>query len=139
MQKYLRDQRLLGTIEEVARTMFPFPGGGHPELETVLNVPEPRMSVGEVDGHPLYPHIVVVRRPGQWLSLMAEIEMPDSVSDDSALERWLPYSRLGDFILYVPAGLADEARKICQRHGVRVKGLRTWRFRPVWGLDVRRT
>lgn len=137
MQKYLRDQRLLGTIEEVAKTMFPFPNDEHPELETVLNAPEPRMSIGEVDRRPLYPNIVVVRRPGQWLSLMGEVEMPDSVTDDAALDRWLPYSRLGDLTLYVPAGLAREARKICRNHGVRLKGLRTWRFRPVWGLDIR--
>lgn len=136
MQKYLRDQRHLGTISEIAQAKFPFPGGDHPDLETILNRPQPRINVGKKGEDPVYPHIVVVRRPGQWLSLMAEVEMADSVNEASALERWLPYSKLGDLLLYVPAGMAAEAKKLCRRHGINVKGIRTWRFRPVWGIDV---
>jgi hypothetical protein len=43
---------------------------------------------------------------------------------------------LGDLLLYVPVGCVPEARKLCKKHGIRVKGIRTWRFRPVWGLEV---
>jgi len=136
VQKYLRDQRHLGTVAEIARVKFPFPGGGHPELETIVNAPTPQLSVGEHEGRPLFPQIVVVRRPGQWLTLMAEVEMPDSVTDESALDRWLPLSKVGDLLVYVPVGMAGEAKKLCKRHGIPVKGIRTWRFRPIWGLDV---
>ncbi len=29
-----------------------------------------------------------------------------------------------------------EAKRLCKKFDIRVKGIRTWRFRPVWGLDV---
>ena len=134
--KYLRDQRHDATVVEIANLRFPYPDDQHPELETLLNEPEPSISVGEWEGAPLYPDIVVVRRPGQWLQLMAEVETADTVSDESAQQRWLPYSKVGDLLLYVPAGRVKEARRICKRHGVTYKGIRTWRFRPVWGLTV---
>ena len=101
-----------------------------------MNEPNPRISVGEDNGKPLYPDIVVVRRPGQWLQLMAEIETADTVTDESALTQWLPYSKVGDLVLYVPTGCVPAAKKLCKKHGIRVKGIRTWRFRPVWGLEV---
>jgi hypothetical protein len=136
VQKYLRDQRHLGTVAAIARLKFPFPGPEHPDLETLVNLPNHRISVGNANGKDLFPDIVVVRRPGQWLSLIAQVEMEDGVNDDSARDRWLPYSKQGDLLLYVPAGFVAEAKKLCKRHGVRVKGIRTWRFRPVWGLEV---
>lgn len=134
--RYLRDQRHDGTVAEIARTKFPFPNEEHPELATVLNEPQPRLSVGTHDGKDLFPDIVVVRRPGQWLEFMAEVETQDTVNDQSALGEWLPFSLCGDLLLYVPTGCVDEARRLVKRHGIRVKGIRTWRFRPVWGLEV---
>ena len=134
--KYLRDQRHDATVAEIATLKFPYPDDEHPDLETLLNEPEPSIAVGEWEGAALYPDIVVVRRPGQWLQLMAEVETVDTVNDESAEKRWLPYSKVGDLLLYVPAGCVQEAKRICKRHAVAYKGIRTWRFRPVWGLSV---
>lgn len=134
--RYLRDQRHDATVAEIAKVKFPYPNEQHPELETVLNEPEPRLSVGQYEGHDLFPDIVVVRRPGQWLELMAEVETKDTVNDESALNEWLPFSRCGDLLLYVPVGCVDETRRLLKRHRIHVKGIRTWRFRPVWGLEV---
>lgn len=134
--KYLRDQRHVATIAEIAKVKFPFPGDSAKDLETLTNVPKRAIAVGQHEGRDLFPDIVVVRRPGQWLTLMAEVEMEDSVTSESALQDWLPMSRIGDLLIYVPAGMAGEAKRLCRKHGVRAKGIRTWRFRPVWGLDV---
>lgn len=134
--KYLRDQRHVGTVAEIAKVKFPFPNEETPDLETLLNIPKQVISVGQSEGRDLYPDIVVVGRPGQWLRIMAEVEMEDSVTSESALTDWLPMSRLGDLVIYVPMGMASEARRLCKKHGVKPKGIRTWRFRPVWGLDV---
>lgn len=134
--KYLRDQRHQGTVAEIARLKFPFPSDEYPNLETIINEPAPQMSVGEENGKPLFPDIVVVRRPGQWLQLMAEVETADTVNDESAATQWLPYSKVGDLLLYVPAGCVTETKRLCRKHGIRLKGIRTWRFRPVWGLEV---
>jgi hypothetical protein len=134
--KYLRDQRHLGTVQAIAEQKFPFPSEDAPDLETLVNLPKPRITVGKDGKRDLYPDIVVVRRPGQWLTLMAEVETEDSVNSGSAETDWKPMSRLGDLLLYVPVGCVPEARKLCKKHGIRVKGIRTWRFRPVWGLEV---
>ena len=137
VQKYLRDQRHGGTVTAIAQAKFPFPSHESPDLETILNDPDPRISVGkDAQGNDLFPDIVVVRRPGQWLTMMAEVETADTVSDESALTEWLPYSRCGELYLYVPAGCVQEAKKLCKKHGVKLAGIRTWRFRPVWGIDV---
>ena len=134
---YLRDQRHREIVAEIARAKFPFPTDGHQDLETVVNEPTPRLSVGkDGNGKDLFPDIVVVGRPGQWLRLMAEVETADSVTDDHAQNEWLPYSRQGELLIYVPVGWASTARQLCRKYGVKPAGIRTWRFRPVWGLDV---
>jgi hypothetical protein len=134
--KYLREQRHQGAVTEIARVKFPFPSKESPDLETLVNIPKPAIAVGQVDGKDLYPDVVVVRRPGQWLMLMAQVETIDTLTDETALNRWLPCSKLGDLLLYVPFGHADEAKALCKKHGIKPKGIRLWRFRPVWGLDV---
>jgi hypothetical protein len=134
--KYLRDQRHAGTVSEIAKLKFPYPSQDHPDLETVVNEPKPQISVGEDNGKDLFPDIVVVRRPGAWLQLMAEVETADTVTEESALTEWLPYSRCGELLLYVPFGYVDQARRLCKKHRIQIAGVRAWRFRPVWGLDV---
>lgn len=134
--KYLRDQRHVGTVAEIAKVKFPFPNEETPDMETLLNIPKQVISVGQYEGRDLYPDIVAVGRPGQWLRIMAEVEMDDSVTSESAVTDWLPMSLVGDLLIYVPAGMVNEAKRLCQKHGVKPKGIRTWRFRPVWGLEV---
>ena len=134
--KYLRDQRHVGTVDAIAKSQFPFPNEKHPDLETIVNIPVANMAVGQHEGKDLFPDLLVVRRPGTWLQLMAAVEMPDTVTDTSALQRWGPLSKCGDLYIYVPAGMAGEARKLLKRHKIKVAGIRTWRFRPVWGIEV---
>jgi len=134
--KYLQELRHQGAVAEIAKVKFPFPGPQGIDFETIVNVPKPKMAVGEEGGKDLYPDIVVVRRPGQWLQIMADVETPDTVNDETAVNEWLPKARLGEFYVYVPAGMAHEARALIKKHKIPVKGIRTWRFRPVWGLEV---
>ena len=134
--KELRDQRHNAVLEEIAAARFPYPNDENPQLETLLNLPEPVISAGQWGGQPLYPDIVVVRRPGQWLEMMAEVETADSLTDEQAEARWAPFAQQGALLLYVPAGRVQETRRLCRRHGVRPRGIRTWRYRPVWGLTV---
>ncbi len=134
--RYLNQQRHVGTVAEIAKLKFPYPSETTPDFETVLNIPKPRMAVGEEGGKDLFPDIVVVRRPGQFLQMIAEVEMEDTVNDDSALNDWAPMSKVGELFLYVPAGMVPETKSLLKKHKIRVAGIRTWRFRPVWGLDV---
>jgi len=134
--KYLSELRHQGAVAEIAKVKFPYPGPEGLDFDTIVNVPKPKMAVGAEGGKDLYPDIVVVRRPGQWLQVMADIEMPDTVTDETAVNEWLPKSTVGEFYVYVPAGMVPEAKKLIKKHNIPVKGIRTWRFRPVWGLDV---
>ncbi len=134
--QYLRDQRHAGVVQKVLELKFPFPNEDNPGLDTLNNVAAKAMSVGQHNGKDLFPDLVIVRRPGQWLELMAEVEMDDSVTDESAEDDWKPMSLVGDLLIYVPAGMVPEAKKLCKRHGIKAKGIRTWRFVPVWGLQV---
>lgn len=133
--KYLRDQRHIGTVEAIAKARFPYPNEQVKNLEAVVNTPRRIICAGTYEGKELYPDIIVVRQPGQWLQMLVEVEMDDSVTDESALEDWLPMSRIGDLYIYVPVGLADEAKRLCKKHEIHAAGFRTWRFRPVWGVE----
>lgn len=134
--EYLRELRLEGIIGDIARVKFPFPSEEHLDYDTIVNVPKPKLAVGQLDGKDLFPDIVVVRRPGQWLTMMAQVETVESLTDETAQKRWKPLSSLGELVIYVPAGSGPKARKLVKKNKVRVDGIRTYRFRPVWGLDV---
>ena len=134
--QYLRDQRHAGVVQKILERKFPFPNEENPGLDTINNVASKAMSVGSHEGQELFPDLVIVRRPGQWLELTAEVEMDDSVNDESALQHWKPMSLLGDLLIYVPAGMVPEAKALCKRHHIKPKGIRTWRFVPVWGIQV---
>jgi hypothetical protein len=60
------------------------------------------MAVGERTAR-AFPDIVVVRVPGKWLKMMAEVETADTVNDESALTEWLPYSKVGDLYSTSPS------------------------------------
>jgi hypothetical protein len=120
-------------VQDIAAARFAFPSDDQPDLETYVNVPEPVMGIGEEDN---FPDIVVVRMPGKWLAMTAEVETRDSVTEENARDYWLPYSKAGDFYLFVPVGQAGQARKICKKVGVELTGLRTYRHQPIWGVEV---
>lgn len=134
--KYLRDQRHVGTVEAIAKKVYPFPNEQTPNRGVVVNVPVAKMAVGQANGKDLFPDIVVLRRPGAWLHEIAVVEMADTINDASAMERWKPLSTCGPLYIYVPAGQVSEAKKVLKRNKIKVAGIRTWRFRPVWGMDV---
>jgi hypothetical protein len=135
--KYLRDQRHIGVAAEIAKLRFPFPDEAHPDLETIVNTPTASMAVGQdTKGKDLFPDIVVVRRPGTWLQMMADVVMGDDITDETALTRWAPFSTCGELFIYAPYGRKNDVTGLCKKHGIRIAGVRVWRFRPVWGLEV---
>lgn len=134
--RYLNQQRHVGTVAEIAKVKFPFPSDEFPDFETLTNIPKPRIAVGTHNGKDVLPDIVVVQRPGQFLRMMAEVEMPDTLTDESALNDWAPMSKIGELFLYVPMGYVPETKALLKKHKINVAGIRTWRFRPVYGLDV---
>tara|TARA_B100000470_G_C19425711_1_gene230702 strand:- start:12 stop:434 length:423 start_codon:yes stop_codon:yes gene_type:complete len=134
--EYLRNQRHQKIVAEIANDRLDYPDEKNPTLETFTNATTPRMAAGEIDGNPVYPDIVVVRRPGNWLQIIAQVETLDSITKEQALNIWKPYSLMGDLLLYVPTGCVQSTKSLCKQFDIQIKGLRTWRYRPVWGLTI---
>jgi hypothetical protein len=125
----------LKVIRDIAAERFGFPTEQHPTFRTFVNEPEPTMVV-EMGEDRLTPDIVVMDSAKRnAVRLLAEVETADSVDEDHGRREWLPYSRVADanFFLYVPAGHAEETKRILRKLHVKRVRLRTWRY--VTGLD----
>ena len=122
-----RETLRLRAVQEIARERFPFPNGRYPHLKTFVNAPERTMGV-TVDKEVLYPDIVVLQWPEKTTQMVAQVESASTITEQQALDEWLPYSLAGPLYLFVPVGYAQEAKRLCRRFRIDVVGLRTWRF-----------
>ena len=122
-----RERLRLRALQEIARERFGFPNERYPHLKTFVNEPERTMGV-VVDRDVLYPDIVVLQWPEKTTAMVAQVESTATVTEQQALDEWLPHSLAGPLYLFVPVGYAQEARRICHRFRIDVVGLRTWRF-----------
>ena len=113
-----------------------FPNKEFSVLRTHVNVPEPAFVVRAADGTGLVPDIVVAESADGRPRVLAAVETADTVTDEQAASRWLPFSRVPDaaFHLYVPSGFAAEAKRLLKGHGIKRATVRTWRY--VTGLDT---
>ena len=122
-----RERLRLRAVQEIARERFGFPNERYPHLKTFVNEPERTMGV-TVDKDVLYPDIVVLQWPEKITQMVAQVEAAGAVTEQQALDEWLPYSLAGPLYLFVPVGYAQEAKRICRRFRIAVVGLRTWRY-----------
>jgi hypothetical protein len=86
----------------------------------------------------LYPDIVLqsVER-GRKLQAVVEVETGESVNHLEALAQWAHFARLRvPFHLYVPAGMVDVARRLCEDNQIQVSEI--WSFHSI-GDQVRFT
>ena len=123
-------------VADIAQQRLAFPNAESPSLRTHVNVPEPAFTVRAADGSELVPDIVVAEAASGSPRILAAVETADTVTDEQAAARWLPFSRVPDatFHLYVPSGFAAEAKRLLKKHGIKNAALRTWRY--VTGLDA---
>ncbi len=115
-------------LQDIARLRFAFPIAKHRDFKTYVNHPQRTMGVQMADSLVAYPDIVVVQHPENYTKIVAEIETNETVREDVARFEWLPYADLAPLYLYVPVGKGDEALSLCRRLGIRVVGIRTWRY-----------
>jgi len=131
-----RERLRLRAVQEIARQRFPFPNERYPHLKTFVNEPERTMGV-TVDKEVLYPDIVVLQWPEKMTQMVAQVEAASAVTEQQALDEWLPYSLAGPLYLFVPVGYAQEAKRLRRRFRIDVVGLRTWRFMVGYrGLEI---
>ena len=117
----------LRAVQEIARERFPFPNERYPQLKTFVNEPERTMGVA-VGRDVVYPDIVVLQWPEKITQMVAQVEASNTVTEQQALDEWLPCSLAGPLYLFVPVGYAQEAKRLCRRYRIALVGLRTWRY-----------
>ena len=124
-------------VPDIAQARFEFPTPEHPSYRTFVNVPEVTLPVTDEAGNKLTPNIVVVDTPGNILKILAQVELPEQVTEERAKQLWLPFSKLPDaaFYLYVPVGHGAAAKKLCKKLRIDVYGFRTWRYVPQ-GIEI---
>jgi len=114
-------------IQDIAKARFAFPNEKYRHYKTYVNHPERTMGVRLPSGHALYPDIVVVEDPENYVKMLAEVETAETVNEESGRE-WLTFAKLGPLYLFVPVGYADAAQRICKEAKIPIVGLRTWRY-----------
>jgi len=131
-----RDETRSRVVKDIAQQRLAFPNDESPSLQTHVNVPELAFAVRGADGTELAPDIVVAEAASGSPRILAAVQTADTVTDEQAAARWLPFSRVPDatFYLYVPSGFAAEAKRLLKKHRIKRVGLRTWRY--VTGLEA---
>jgi hypothetical protein len=79
----------------------------------------------------LYPDLVLTSQDrGHRLQIIVEIETGESVNHLEALAQWAHYARVrAAFHLYVPAGMVDVARRLCEDNHIHVAEI--WSYHVV--------
>jgi hypothetical protein len=98
---------------------------------------EQNAAVGNGDSS-VYPDLVLQSQErGHRLQAIVEVETGESVNHLEALAEWAHFSRLrAAFHLYVPAGMIDVARRLCQDNQIKVDEI--WSYHT-FGDEVRFT
>jgi hypothetical protein len=99
---------------------------------------EQNVSVGGNAGPALYPDLVLNSlERGHRLEAVVEVETGESVNHLEALAEWANLAKVRAlFHLYVPAGMVDVARRLCEDNQIRVNEI--WSYHGV-GDQVRFT
>jgi hypothetical protein len=86
----------------------------------------------------LYPDLVLLSpERGHRLRIVVEVETGESVNHLEALAQWANFSKLrAEFHLYVPSGMVDVARRLCEDNQIHVNEI--WSYHTV-GDEVRFT
>jgi hypothetical protein len=87
---------------------------------------------------PLYPDLVLYAQDrGKRIQAVVEVETGESVNHLEALSQWAHFAKLrAAFHLYVPSGMVDVARRLCEDNQVHVGEI--WSYHAV-GDEVRFT
>jgi hypothetical protein len=128
VREQLEHDRLIRLLQAKCRRRFEVginPGSEH------------NAAVGEGDAA-VYPDLVLQSQErGHRLQAIVEVETGESVNHLEALAEWAHFSKLrAAFHLYVPAGMIDVARQLCQDNQIRVDEI--WSYHT-FGDEVRFT
>lgn len=128
VREQLEHDRIIRLLHAKSRRRFE--AGMNPGNEKNAAVGAPSTSV--------YPDLVLQSQErGRKLEAIVEVETGESVNHLEALAQWAPFARLrAPFHLYVPAGMVDVARRLCEDNQIVVNEF--WSYHTI-GDEVRFT
>jgi len=120
-----------------AQIRLAYPDSNHPNWKTYTNHPDQKMGVTKRDGTTVYPDIVVLETPNNYLKIISEVETAMTVTDDEATREWASYASIGTtFYLYVPRASVATARDLLARHSIVIAGLRGYDYDGSGNLKI---
>ena len=129
-----RDAVEARAVAQIARQRFAYPTASQPSLKTYTNIPERSLGVRDRSGAMVFPDIVVIDAKTTEVALLGEIETVRSLDEDDGLsEKWRAFTSLGPLYLFVPTACVSQAKAKLHAAGVRLAGLRAWRYMA--GMD----
>ncbi|MXX30754.1 MAG: hypothetical protein F4Y69_03330 [Chloroflexi bacterium] len=130
-------QKRASVLQQIAEASYAYPNDEFPDREFTTNFPEEQLGVRVRSGGWLYPDIVVTDEPGHFIAFAADLALTHEVTNDTAVERWMPLSQAAPLILYVPMGQSGRAIRLCRLNGIKLHKLMIYRQRPAgFGIDL---
>jgi hypothetical protein len=128
VREQLEHDRVIRLLQAKSRRKF----------EAVINPGNERNAAVGTGASALYPDLLLHSlERGHRLQAVIEVETGESVNHLEALSQWTHFARLRvPFYLYVPAGMVDVARRLCEDNQIHASEI--WSFHSV-GDQVRFT
>lgn len=128
VREQLEHDRIIRLLQSKSRRRF----------EVGMNPGNERNAAVGAGATSVYPDLVLLSlERGKKLQGVVEVETGESVNHLEALAQWAPLSRLrAPFHLYVPAGMVDVARRLCEDNQIVVHEF--WSYHTI-GDEVRFT
>jgi hypothetical protein len=128
VREQLEHDRIIRLLQTKARRRYD--AGANPGAEQTAGVRSGGMMV--------FPDLLLFSQGrGRKLEAVIEVETGESVNHLEALAQWAHYAKLrAAFFLYVPAGMVDVARRLCEDNQIHVNEI--WSYHTV-GDQVRFT
>ncbi len=100
------------------------------KYSVAVNVGSLQETTIRVSGMNVCPDLVLTSTLGaRRLQAVVEVETAESINDIEAMAQWARFAKArGAFHLYVPAGMADVAQRICQAKSINVSEIWTYFF-----------
>jgi hypothetical protein len=136
-----RDIEQEKATQDIAKARFDFPNSQYPTLKTFTNRPARQVGVRiDPDSKEMaFPDIVALEDPSNEVRMIGEVETHRSLRETpehELIEKWQTFTYLGDTYLFVPLMQVDGVKRLLKQHGLKIAGLRSWRYIAGQGLIV---
>lgn len=128
-----RRYELERAVQELVESRFDFPSPEHPDYRTHVNLPEPTMALefGGGGGQKVFPDVLVVRYPGNYPVMVAQVETRETVTREQAKRVWKQLeNEAAPLYIYVPSGYGTAAKDYAKGAGIKHVKFRSWRHQP---------